>query len=894
MNHEIKFTHISLVAHNHLLIIEVLVWGRNSSDEVYYTSCPTSQLDVPGSWSAPAPILTGVERISAYIDKADGGNTVFASGGGKLTKLTQATRTNAKLWRPQEITLASTPAQKPLSFDSYTTAIHVSDADDLPAGDIPLSISTDSRTPLYINGLYYVVGPTLVNVPTDSSGTVTIIEAANGLSATLLTVAIENGLESTIINPMDTPFGTLSELDSVNALKNASYPAQTTAGGVIGDVDYYLLVAPSTIQSDLKTIAARMTNLKDAYDGVKPPSTTTLSRLKPSRPQIIPATLFRASEKVDGIWDAIAIAAGDLFRWLKSGIEAVIDIVFDAASDAWHFIAKIAGEAYRAVLDTVDAIIGAIEWIFNVIKTAIEKLIQFLKFLFSWDDIKRTKDVLHNTVMLYLRHQVDGLGSVKSAFDSQVKAVQKTLNEWARIGDWSPLGTPAASPASSSATNPTKDHTCSSMMFAHHFRSNVGQLTIKDNKSASTDVVQELIDDLLGALSNEGEVLSAVYAKLQEVALNITSMSVADVIKEIAAVLADGLLSSVQVVVDALLDALAALASGAIDLLDTEIHIPVISDILEWIGVPSISILDLFLWIAAVGYDVVYKIINNEAPFPNNSDVSAIISAKSWDELLALFGQTGSAPAILNGTGGQDTAWDWAALNGKALNGTAKLKAQQRLRKAPRAIGFPDAVRKGIHVAGHASAGFSLLMSNFIVGFEAEAITGGNPFSIPSAVLGIMVAALQGGSDALVPSCPVDNAAVSGLSKATTAAVVVSKILFCGPVQSKLGAASGNKFSGLAVGDGRATGAIVNAVLVIPALFITGWHFYELSSKPDSTARTAAILGEVTNLTSYGSRISYALAVNDKDPTSRQIPIVVMLACNVASAGLQTAEAFYG
>ena len=30
--------------------------------------------------------------------------------------------------------------------------------------------------------------------------------------------------------------------------------------------------------------------------------------------------------------------------------------------------------------------------------------------LVSWDDTKGTKDVLHNTAMLYLRHQIDSLG----------------------------------------------------------------------------------------------------------------------------------------------------------------------------------------------------------------------------------------------------------------------------------------------------------------------------------------------------------------------------------------------------------------------------------------------------------------------------------------------------
>ncbi|RYO77881.1 hypothetical protein DL766_006318 [Monosporascus sp. MC13-8B] len=148
----------------------------------------------------------------------------------------------------------------------------------------------------------------------------------------------------------------------------------------------------------------------------------------------------------------------------------------------------------------------------------------------------------------------------------------------------------------------------------------------------------------------------------------------------------------------------------------------------------------------------------------------------------------------------------------------------------------------------------------------------------------------KGGAEILVPSCHIKNTAVAAVAKATTAAVIVSKIIFSGPVQSKL-AVTSSGLSALAVGDGRATGSIVNSILVILALFVIGLHFYELSQKPASTEQAAAILCEVTNLTSYGSRISYAVAVNVKDLVTRQPVIIAMLACNLVSGGLQTAAA---
>ncbi|KAI9046010.1 uncharacterized protein KD926_005956 [Aspergillus affinis] len=851
------------------------IWGRNSSNEVYYVSCPNTELKKPGSWSTPVPILTSIERISAYVNGIDGGNTIFASGGGRFFVLTQATITGAKVWQAQDIKLAAPVESEPLSFTSYTTNIQVTDTKkDASPGKTTLSIAAEVRTPVYINGLYYVLGPNPVKVTTDAGGSLSVIQATQDLNAVTITATIDGGSVGTVVNPMDKSFQKLTDLNSEDSIRAASFPTKTTAGGVLDETSSTPLVAPSTDDDDVKTIASHMTNLQTLY--TKAPSKNALlsrhlnrQRRSVLRPvssttpaqRVVPSTRFLASRNVTGILDDIAIAAGDLFNWLKSGIEHVIDIIYDAVSDAWHFIATIAGKVYRAVLDTVDAIVGAVEWVFNAIKTAIEDIIRFIEFLFSWNDIKRTKNVLHNVVKLYVQNQIDQIPRAKAAFDTYVKEAEETLNKWAGINDWTPIGSAASQPASDSTSNPAKGQTSGSRLLADHFHNQVHHVSILGDLP-SADATQNLVDQLLTGLSNEGAVLGQVYNQLRDLASNFGSLSVGEVLKKLAVILADGVLSSAQVVVDSLLDVLQRVAESAIDLLNTKMHIPIISDILNAIGVPDISFLDLFTWIAAVGYTVVYKIANDEAPFPDTSEVNAMISASTWDDLAALF-------------------------HPKSVK-----KVNSVVGRAPASalITLPEAVQSALFIASHATAGFMLFVGDIVGSLEAEVISGENPFSIPSAVLGVIVAAFEGGGNALVPKSPVENTAVGVISDVTTAAVVVSKIVFSGPVQSKLGASS-SKFSGLAVDDGRATGAIVNSVLIIPALFVTGWHFYELSEKPEGAERSAAIVGEVSNLTSYISRVSYAVAVNDMDPATRQIPIGVMAVSNLVDAGLQTAEA---
>ncbi|MBC6419077.1 MAG: hypothetical protein GDA44_09965 [Prochloron sp. SP5CPC1] len=376
------------------------------------------------------------------------------------------------------------------------------------------------------------------------------------------------------------------------------------------------------------------------------------------------------------------------------------------------------------------------------------------------------------------------------------------------------------------------------------------------------------------ALKEEAHVLEGVLDQLEKLATDFSKLSVEDVLKRLVGILADGVLSSAQVVVDAILNILSDVATTALGILDAKIHIPVISDILNAIGVPDISFLDLFCWISAVAYTVVYKIAEGKAPFPDDANTNFLINASSLSELQQAFSSPPSSLMMAD----EMMEDEMIQLTAAPMSGDSGL------------FQLPQGVQDAIFITGHSVAGFCTLMADFVNTFEAAEETGENPFGIPSAVLGVITGGSVGIANFLVPKAPIKNKAVKYIGTATTVAVIVCKVIFCGPLQKKFGASEGimNK---LAANDGRATGAIVNSILIIPALACTGWHFYELSQDSAGNERTDAILEEVSNLTSYISRVAYTAAVNTKNPETKAIEIGVMAVANVAYAGLQTAEA---
>ena len=830
----------------------VTIWGKNGNDQVYYTSCKQIDLGTQTAWSFPVPILNGIEEMSPFVNLKDGGNTIFAGGNGKLFQITQDPTTNSKLWSTSEITLPVAPTSPAISFNSYTTTLQINDENNLPLSGAKINLSASRRCDVYINGLYYVLTNNTIQIESNPVGLITIIEATENITGTTFKVSIDGG-ESVSINPMDKPFKKLADLGNENGDSSKLKSATIDEGN--GKTKPLV----SSNSPDLSTVSSGLYNLGQSYQSVQGPSSPNVAAF-----MAIPVPMNAMS-----FGDDILMAAGDLFRWLESGVEAIVKVVKDAATAVWHFVATIGDKVYKAILDTVEAVVSAAEWVFNAIKTAIEDIIKFLEFLFEWDDIKRTKEVLHNLIKLWLQNEVNDIQSIKQKIDNGINQLETDVNKWAGITDWSGIGEKATKPASGSTNNPNEGQNSASQQLNHHFQNNAKNITVL-GKEPVLDPLESIIKDLITAIEDEAKVLGEVFEELKSLAESFSKLSVEEILKKLIAILVDGVLSSVQVVIDAILNILTDLAQTALEILDTKLHIPIISDILNAIGIPDISFLDLFCWISGVAYTVVYKIAKGKAPFPDNQYTSFLISATSLDQIKAAM-----------------TPAESLSDSSKIETGTIMLAKTED--NDGSLIKLPLEYHDTIFITGHSIGALATLLSDFVTTFEAMEETGDNAFAIPSAVLGIVAGGSVGVANFLVPRAAIQNKIVSYSSLSFTGMRIVSKIIFSGPVQKKFGASKALSF--MAAEDGRATGAIVDAVLVVPAFICTVWHFGELTTTPDSTDKTDAILDEISNLSSYVSRIMYTIAVNDKDEETKAIEVGVMAIANLITAGLQTAEA---
>lgn len=903
----------------------VMVWGLNADDQIFYTTCPYDRLESREAWSHPLPIMSGVEQVSPFVNRAYSANSFFAhTGEDRLIKAVKSPHTS--LWNRREITLppptTTTPAQK---FSSYTTQILVHDENNLPVSGVPISISASNVTSVYINHLYYVLSPAPIHVATDPAGSLVIIEGVHTLAGTRYTIEIEGA--TVTINPMDKAFQKAMTLNSAGALQEATVPGTDRR-----------LVPQDTGEDDLHQVASLLGDLSQSYSSLAASAGALFAAA--------PAVHFQSVE-------GTLVDVGDLFSWMAHEVEREVGEIShwieQVADGVWHIVVTIAGEVYRAALDVVEKVVAAAVWVFNKIKVAIEDLIHYLQFLFEFEDMARTQMVVKNLILLYLNHQADQIEVFKHELDGYFDQMEEALGQWAGM-DFSGRGDDADAPIT--AKGKQQEPSAPGSMLSHHFQGNVHNATPAATNTpppAKAEPVPGILDVLAETVEKEGQILDSTFHRLSDLAQEFTTQPVAVVLKKLVAILADAGLRSAQNVIDALLDILYDLAKESITLLDTPIHIPILSDILNAFGVPDFSLLDIVCWVGAIPVTLAYKLIKDEAPFPDNELTTFLITATDYQAVVERMKEpspptlpTRSAGFSIDLLAGDSSAFDPQAqeeMTGFTLftraAGDPALETDKPPAKEYKDLGLPGTAARIAFISLHGVSAIAAAVSGILYHFEAmrpevvaAATTGGTATAGSAARPG---GVLAGSAKLAKGKVEIDylaaGAAISSLVAGITKEVANGVASF-GAIEAKgaswvnlgfnvlnffckivfEGAGMLKKLTPPAIGW-RKLGAFVDAVLIIPSLVITVIHIVEMGGKrsddyaPDDQSafhksQAIAWLDEGSNITSYISRILYLVAVvfldPPPDPDAAAAKLGVVIAMDVTTgitAALQIGEA---
>jgi hypothetical protein len=555
-----------------------------------------------------------------------------------------------------------------------------------------------------------------------------------------------------------------------------------------------------------------------------------------------------------------------------------IQVIVDAATGAYNLVVQIGGQVYRAVLDRVESIAESIYQVLTMVVDEIKKVLEYLEFLFEWGDIQRTKDVLKTMIKLYLADQISQIPVLKTQLDQQISYAETLIADWAGHPEWAGLDT--STPAAQASSAPVQSSP--GAMLSYHYQNNAQQTT----QLAADPVAPDGTGSDVGAvLEQEGQTLYDAAQRLIDLGGRLPSTPLPDLLTELAAIISEAVLESARNVLDAVLDLVTEAAQAMLKLLDAPIHIPVVSDLLNFFGVPDFSFLDLVCYLAAIPGTLLYKIITGAAPYPAGPETDALIAAPDFPALVALYS---AAP---QGAPPQVAAPHVAA---------AQIAAPRAAAASADPVPPPptDAPRKdkASHCIGHFMAGACGLAATPIMVKEAQAAAD-NPLGKWTALLGIAAGAGQVAAG-LVANTVVPYEQIRDKSWRDANYTFIAWRLWIKCCQGffvivKDGPNRVFPYSSVSPAeDKRLPWAWADAVDGILCLMPSFYHCSELAQLPAGLDRSVAIVDETSNIAGIFARISYATTLSIPPSPWRTASLVTMATTNGVSSALQLAEAF--
>jgi len=342
-----------------------------------------------------------------------------------------------------------------------------------------------------------------------------------------------------------------------------------------------------------------------------------------------------ANDAADGITD-IANDAADIANDIGDGITDIANDIGDAFKDATsvtigffedavNVLIEVGGKIVRFTLDTAKKVARFVEAVVEKVVESIKQFIEFLQFLFAWDDILATQRFLVRTINSAFdsaEHLVASAKEPVSAFvDDLQEGIEDGVNSLIRR-----LGVdPAETESDSEFELPEAAEWFLDKLLGGS-RKEDADLGSAATASASDEndrtPLQRAFDNLLEALRGIADVGVRIFDGLIETIETFVANPRRPelVLVEILATFRDvgiQLLDIGENVIHGILDLVVAAIDLLQDALNAEIRIPLISDLFELLGAGKLTILNLVSVLLAIPVTVVAKLMTGRAPFQN-------------------------------------------------------------------------------------------------------------------------------------------------------------------------------------------------------------------------------------------------------------------------------------
>lgn len=582
-----------VIAHGNLLFSrisvavnddDVTVWAlRPQNQSLYYTTNVfynrNEKRETGQRWTDPLPMYRDIYDF-ASIKGTQLTNQLFLlsnrADNAKAGLMHVWQDAVSKSWRETEVSIEN--MNDMLAVSSFTIDLNLANEGSSPITD-PLYIRCKENFYVYINNRKYHLSPAWpAELP--YSNYYNIIYPADSIAMPEISLTAAFLDEAIHIDPTAPLKQKISEKirngsDLANARKQDGTP----------------LVTGSYDQKTLDSVADAIQKASVATSQTTPVATSLgISLLSSNSVMQLPET---------------GNAISDLLYSVRQGFDAITGFAVDVVNSAWKFVLEIGGKIIEWVVNTARDVMTFLEQVWAKIKVAFKDIVDFLAFLFDWDDILQTKEAIKLTATKILDRLDPALREGQAFVIAQIRQLKVYATQFLGLTDDLKLNQDFSSLSADTGTlERNKPDTRVNWVGSK-------QEIIFGAKSVEANRVDP---QQLGQLPGSDEPqLKDIITILADFFNGKTTLG--EFLKRMARLLVDLAFDFIEKFANELFEIVIAAINLFKEFLTGTIEIPLISGIYRNISNADLSILDFMSLLVAIPMTIAYKITHKVAPF---------------------------------------------------------------------------------------------------------------------------------------------------------------------------------------------------------------------------------------------------------------------------------------
>ncbi|CCO29718.1 hypothetical protein RSOLAG1IB_05970 [Rhizoctonia solani AG-1 IB] len=581
---------------------DISVFTCNKENNVLYQQFrinqgPKDESATLNAITPPVPLLASAEgggHFTAIFDAASGSQFLYILDyTGQLTFMEQSGVT--RIWKANKILVQSSDSNHDII--TFTTHAHLTGPNGTSLARKSFLLSSSSPISMHVNGRFTYVTPDGVTVTTDSSSNLTIIHQVDDISTVSFTIQDAPTETKQILgrpftyDPSEKPLSKLGSLTE-EKLRNATLS------------DGSKLVPSSISDSDIANTVKMISDLHSSAQklatGTEPGGQNNSS----AHPEGVTSGGHPDSVLWD-IWHWLSKSASNIKRWFV---------------DAWEFVVETGEGIYRFFLKAVSHVMKAISWAFDKISVGLNKLLEYLGFVFDWSDILDMHNILIGVTNCALDVVADGAKSAAAYIDSCFGKVE----EW--VSDLDPTsdkynyptnlgGQQTKMPLHNGLNTPAGNWSNYQIEHGGVGRAMQAVKPQATSPAGVADVFSQLWDDVLSPAFNScAKLVSDLVKNLETLFSNGLPSKLGDILKHLGVDLLRDIIVIIRKVVVGLIEFCGHLVEDIKAGMNSKINIPLLSALYRGISGNDLTMLDAVVLLISVPTTVSYKLITGKRP----------------------------------------------------------------------------------------------------------------------------------------------------------------------------------------------------------------------------------------------------------------------------------------